>query len=315
MCGKEFDYLAPHLRRAHGLSDDQYRSEFQISAGTPLCSDSYSQAHQEKIRRLQASGTLTYDHLPEAVDSARLAGRGTRTADDLREQADRARSIVREQLPPGEKRADGRDADRAREYQREYRKRKLEPDAPDRPNYKKASFGNFRKSIEGDPNPVDVYVGRRMRLRRIALGKTKSEIGNMICINQSMVTRYEDGTTRITMARLFDISTALGVDANYFFDGMPDSIKRQSPAHLDYKNPLNSFDTSEIRDMNVAEPPEIKSNGISRKNLADWNNPEKKAARIEAQQKAWNDPERKKERLKLLTNFINWRENKSKKHK
>jgi hypothetical protein len=121
ICGREFAFLPPHLTRAHGASVDDYRTEYQIPAGQPLCSSDYSAAHAAKMRRMQAAGDLTYDHLPAAVDAARHAGRGQRTGDDLQAQADRARAIPRQQLPPGAKRADGRDADRAREYQRRRR--------------------------------------------------------------------------------------------------------------------------------------------------------------------------------------------------
>lgn len=124
ICGKSFAFLPPHLVRGHGVAVDDYRREYEIPAGEPLCSDDYSAAHAEKIRRLQASGALTYDHLPQATDAARKAGRGERTAADLAAQSERAKLIPRVTLPPGAKRADGRDADRAREYQREYRKRR-----------------------------------------------------------------------------------------------------------------------------------------------------------------------------------------------
>lgn len=50
------------------------------------------------MRRMLADGRITLDHLPETVEAARAATR----------------------LPAGAKRADGRDADHAREYQRMY---------------------------------------------------------------------------------------------------------------------------------------------------------------------------------------------------
>ena len=121
ICGKQFDFLPVHLIRSHRVSVDDYRREYQIPASQPLCSEAYSQAHAEKIRRMQATGALTYEHLPEATDAARRADRGSRTSADLAEQAARARAIVRAQLPPGARRADGRDADVAREAQRRRR--------------------------------------------------------------------------------------------------------------------------------------------------------------------------------------------------
>lgn len=124
ICGKSFDFLPPHLSRTHGVSANEYRAEHQIPAGQPLCSESYSRVHAEKIRRMQATGALTYEHLQDATDAARTAGRGARTADDLEQQSARAKTIQRNQLSPGARRADGRDADRARETQRARRARK-----------------------------------------------------------------------------------------------------------------------------------------------------------------------------------------------
>ena len=128
-CGKSFVFLPPHLAKAHGVTADEYRSAYGLPAGTPLCSPEYSEQHAVKMRRMQATGALTYTHLPEAVEAARESGRGQRTADDLAAQSRRARATQPwnvAQLKPGAKRADGRDADRAREYQREYRRRKAQ---------------------------------------------------------------------------------------------------------------------------------------------------------------------------------------------
>lgn len=124
LCGKGFDFLPTHLQRTHGVTAEEYRQEFQIPAGQPLCSEAYSQAHRAKIQRMQVTGVLTYDHLPRATSEARAAGRGERTSADLRAQAARAKQIRHKQLQPGARRADGRDADRAREYQRNYRAKK-----------------------------------------------------------------------------------------------------------------------------------------------------------------------------------------------
>lgn len=118
ICGKSFDFLPPHLNRAHGMSADAYRAEFQIRAGQALCSEAYSQRRAEIIRRLQQTGILTYDHLPAALEAGKNAGRGQLIEADRRAQSERARKIPRNQLPPGARRADGRDADHARESQR-----------------------------------------------------------------------------------------------------------------------------------------------------------------------------------------------------
>lgn len=129
VCGRLFKFLPTHLRLAHEVTVDAYREAFDIPAGLPLAGDDYRAAHAEKIRRMQAAGTLTYEHLRDATELARSAGRGRRSNAELAQQSERIRSTapwVEKTLPPGSKRSDGRDADRAREYQREYRRRRAD---------------------------------------------------------------------------------------------------------------------------------------------------------------------------------------------
>jgi ROS/MUCR transcriptional regulator protein len=123
-CGRTFTFLARHVIFTHGLSAAEYRQCHNLPAETPLAGKTYRERHRAKMHRLIAEGIVTHDHLDEAHAKARTAGRGKRASFDLEEQAARASRIPHEVIPAGGTRADGRDALRAREYQREYRKRK-----------------------------------------------------------------------------------------------------------------------------------------------------------------------------------------------
>lgn len=132
LCGRAFRFLPTHLRKAHGISTTEYRRDYQIQAGEPLADEHYRAAHRAKMDRMVRSGKLTRDHLPDATEAARTAGRGVRTDADLAAQRERilaSRPWEANQLPPGAKRADGRDADRARETQRTRRERNSAPKA------------------------------------------------------------------------------------------------------------------------------------------------------------------------------------------
>jgi hypothetical protein len=95
-----------------------------MPAGTPLACLEYREARSAIIRETIDAGKLTYDHLPRAAQIARKAGRGQRAEWERAEQSERAGRIVHATLLPGARRADGRDADRAREYQRARRSRR-----------------------------------------------------------------------------------------------------------------------------------------------------------------------------------------------
>jgi len=71
------------------------------------------------------------------------------------------------------------------------------------------------------PNPVDVHVGARVRLRRTLLGMSQEKLGDAIGLTFQQVQKYERGANRIGASRLFDLSRVLDVPVSFFFDDMP----------------------------------------------------------------------------------------------
>ncbi|HEV2303659.1 MAG TPA: helix-turn-helix transcriptional regulator [Stellaceae bacterium] len=74
---------------------------------------------------------------------------------------------------------------------------------------------------KGDkPNPVDVHVGSRVRLRRNMLGLSQEKLGEAIGLTFQQVQKYERGANRIGASRLHDLSRVLDVPVSFFFDDM-----------------------------------------------------------------------------------------------
>jgi transcriptional regulator with XRE-family HTH domain len=67
---------------------------------------------------------------------------------------------------------------------------------------------------------VDVYVGRRLFEKRRALQLTQAELGRMVGVAFQTIQKYECATTRVSAARLWELSRAMGVTLDYFFDGL-----------------------------------------------------------------------------------------------
>jgi transcriptional regulator with XRE-family HTH domain len=67
---------------------------------------------------------------------------------------------------------------------------------------------------------VDRYVGSRMRERRVSLGLTQQQMADLIGVTYQQAHKYERGINRVAAGRLYDIAQALGVSADYFFEGM-----------------------------------------------------------------------------------------------
>lgn len=96
------------------------------------------------------------------------------------------------------------------------------------------------EDIVGQPNPVDIYVGSRLKLRRLILGISQKKMAEKLGITFQQVQKYENGINRISASRLWDISKLLKVQVEYFFDGMNESIQAQSPRSL-RKNTIRSW--------------------------------------------------------------------------
>jgi transcriptional regulator with XRE-family HTH domain len=67
------------------------------------------------------------------------------------------------------------------------------------------------------PHPIDVTVGKRIRLRRVQLGLSQTELGKKLGVTFQQVQKYENGANRVSCSRLYEISTALDVPINFFF--------------------------------------------------------------------------------------------------
>jgi transcriptional regulator with XRE-family HTH domain len=88
------------------------------------------------------------------------------------------------------------------------------------------------RTPSGKPNPIDVHVGARVRLRRTLLGMSQEKLGEAIGLTFQQVQKYERGANRIGASRLFDLSRVLDVPGSYFFDDMADSVQAQSPVNI-----------------------------------------------------------------------------------
>ena len=77
------------------------------------------------------------------------------------------------------------------------------------------------------PNSTDKHVGSRVRMRRMMLEMSQTELGNDIGLTFQQVQKYEKGTNRIGAGRLHEISRILQVPISFFFEGSP----REPGAH------------------------------------------------------------------------------------
>jgi transcriptional regulator with XRE-family HTH domain len=89
------------------------------------------------------------------------------------------------------------------------------------------------------PNPVDKYVGSRVRMRRIMLGMSQEKLGEALDLTFQQIQKYEKGTNRIGASRLQQISDILQVPVAFLFEGGPSAstsgdgtLAAPSPAYV-----------------------------------------------------------------------------------
>jgi transcriptional regulator with XRE-family HTH domain len=71
------------------------------------------------------------------------------------------------------------------------------------------------------PNPIDIHVGSRVRLRRMMLSMSQEKLGEHLGITFQQIQKYEKGTNRIGASRLQHIARVLQVPVSFFFEDAP----------------------------------------------------------------------------------------------
>lgn len=69
----------------------------------------------------------------------------------------------------------------------------------------------------GVPNPIDVHVGKRIRMRRLLLGMNQETLANALCLTFQQVQKYEGGANRVSASRLAAIAEVLSIPVPFFF--------------------------------------------------------------------------------------------------
>jgi transcriptional regulator with XRE-family HTH domain len=72
------------------------------------------------------------------------------------------------------------------------------------------------------PNPVDLHVGARIRLRRRMQGVSQEKLADALGLTFQQVQKYERGANRVSASKLYEIAAALRAPVAYFFDGLAD---------------------------------------------------------------------------------------------
>ncbi|MBA4012921.1 MAG: transcriptional regulator [Phenylobacterium sp.] len=79
------------------------------------------------------------------------------------------------------------------------------------------------KDLDSVPNPIDVHVGLRIRLRRKELGVSQERLAEAIGLTFQQVQKYERAANRVSASKLYEMARALETSTAYFFEGLADT--------------------------------------------------------------------------------------------
>ena len=93
------------------------------------------------------------------------------------------------------------------------------------------SYGKDDRMVDKDqdrtPNPVDLHVGARIRMRRKILGVSQERLADDLGLTFQQVQKYERGANRVSASKLYEIARSLQAPISYFFDGLADPLTAQ----------------------------------------------------------------------------------------
>ena len=100
---------------------------------------------------------------------------------------------------------------------------------------------------DGRPNPIDIHVGKRIRLRRLALNLSQETLAELLGITFQQIQKYENGGNRISASRLWDCACVLDVPVQFFFQDMDAETCMLSPR-------MRNYTPEKIAELAVGKP-------------------------------------------------------------
>ncbi len=112
--------------------------------------------------------------------------------------------------------------------------------------------GSRGRTPSGAPNPVDVHVGNRIRIRRNLLGWSQEKLGLMLGLTFQQIQKYEKGLNRVSASRLWDFSVVMNTPISFFYEDMDDQTAKCSPRR--YSNPEAEMSLSDNNSLFDEDP-------------------------------------------------------------
>jgi transcriptional regulator with XRE-family HTH domain len=94
------------------------------------------------------------------------------------------------------------------------------------------------------PDPIDEYIGNRVRMRREMLAMSQQKLGAALGLTRQHVQKCETGMRRPSASQMHQIATVLKVPPAFFFEGAPQARLYRTIAGVPSLDYLSSFPTA-----------------------------------------------------------------------
>ena len=111
---------------------------------------------------------------------------------------------------------------------------------------KSADDGGRHGRGTGVPDPVDVHVGSRIRIRRLLIGMNQETLAKALGLTFQQVQKYEGGANRVSASRLSQIAEVLGVPISYFFNDIDMAGDGPDQSELEARERMQRPDVIEL---------------------------------------------------------------------
>src|SRR6266550_4746179 len=88
---------------------------------------------------------------------------------------------------------------------------------------------------------IDLHVASRVRERRIGLGISQRQLASALGLTFQQLHKYEQGKSRISAGRLYELGKVLGVPITFFFEDIADTLTPITPTSWAVVKPANSL--------------------------------------------------------------------------
>lgn len=79
----------------------------------------------------------------------------------------------------------------------------------------------FNKNRPLEIDPIDAFVGNRLRERRVFKGMSQDKLAKKDGVTFQQVQKYEKGHNRLSVSRLVHFATILETPPTWFLEGLP----------------------------------------------------------------------------------------------